>query len=483
MAEPAPTAEKGAPIVPVILSGGSGTRLWPLSRADMPKQLLQLAGTEPMIVTTARRQTGVGSEPPIVVCNADQGFLIADAFAKQGLKIGSLVLEPLGRNTAPAIAVAALRAAMISPDSVLVVQPADHAISDPAAFRATLLQAHRIATRDHRLVLLGARPTRAETGYGYIECGAPLNNELSATQVRRFVEKPNAEKAAQFVQAGTWLWNVGVFVFTARAILEELGLAVPDLLDCCQRALARSKCSGSGILLDYESFATAQEISIDHAVMEKSERLAVIPLECNWTDIGSWAALWEIQCRDRRDNVILGDIESIDTEGSYLRSDGRLLVSLGLKDTVVVSTADAVLVADRRRSQEIKAVVEVLRARGRRETKESARCRRPWGTYETVSIGDGYRVKRITVDPGAQLSLQLHHHRSEHWVIVRGSALVRVNDETHLRRENENVFVPEGAKHRIANPGNIPLELIEVQLGSYLGEDDIVRFEDSYGRA
>jgi len=474
--------EDEAPIVPVILSGGIGTRLWPLSRADMPKQLLQLCSTEPMIVATAKRRTGPNSEPPIIVCSADQEFLVANALAKQELEVGSLVLEPLGRNTAPAIAVAALRAAMVSPDAVLVVQPADHVVTDPAAFQAAVRQAYRVATCHDRLVLLGARPTRAETGYGYIECGDLLEEELSATHVKQFIEKPNAERAARFAQSGTWLWNVGIFIFTAKAILEELSLLKPDLLDRCRAALAQSKRSGLSFRLDRESFAAAEAISIDHAVMEKSRRLAVVPLECDWTDIGSWASLWEIQCRDHQDNVVLGDVECLDTEGSYLRTDGKLLVSLGMKDVVVVSTPDAVLVADKHRSQEIKGVVESLRTRGRREVEESGKCHRPWGSYETVSMGDGFRVKRIIVEPGAQLSLQLHHHRSEHWVIVRGTALVRVNDETNLRRENENVFVPEGAKHRIANPGNIPLELIEVQVGGYLGEDDIVRFEDSYGR-
>jgi mannose-1-phosphate guanylyltransferase/mannose-6-phosphate isomerase len=475
--------EKDAPIVPVILSGGIGSRLWPLSRADMPKQLLQLCGTEPMIVATAKRRTGPTSEPPIIVCSADQEFLVSHALARQDLEVGSLVLEPCGRNTAPAIAVAALRAAAISPRAVLVVQPADHVVTDAAAFQAAVQQAHRIATRHDRLVLLGARPTRAETGYGYIECGDPLEEDFSATHVKRFIEKPNAERAARLVQSGTWLWNVGIFIFTAKAILEELALLKPELLDQCRLALTLSKCSDLSFRLDREAFAAVEEISIDHAVMEKSTRLAVVPLECDWTDIGSWASIWEIQSRDDRGNVVLGDVECLDTEGSYLRTDDKLLVSLGLKDTVVVSTPDAVLVASKHRSQEIKAVVEALRARDRREVKESAKCHRPWGSYETVSMGDGFRVKRIIVEPGAQLSLQLHHHRSEHWVIVRGTALVRVNDETNLRRENENVFVPIGAKHRIANPGDIPLELIEVQVGSYLGEDDIIRFEDSYGRA
>jgi len=297
------------------------------------------------------------------------------------------------------------------------------------------------------------------------------------------VEKPDTERAAQFARSDTWLWNVGIFVFTAQVILDELALLKPDILDRCRNALAQSKSSGSTIRLDNEAFRGAESISIDHAVMEKSKRLAVVPLECNWTDIGSWAALWNFERKDQQGNAVLGDVESVDTQGSYLRSEDRLMVSLGLRNMVVVSTSDALVVAAKDKCQDIKAIVETLRRRGRREVLESTKGYRPWGTYETVTTGDRFRVKRIVVEPGAQLSLQMHHHRAEHWVEVRGTALVQVNEERHLRHENESVFVPIGAKHRVANPGRIPLELIEVQVGSYLGEDDIVRFEDVYGRS
>jgi mannose-1-phosphate guanylyltransferase/mannose-6-phosphate isomerase len=474
--------EEAAPIVPVILGGGVGSRLWPLSRADMPKHLLQLCETEPMIVATARRLTEANCEAPIIVFNLDQEWLVADALAKQGLRVGSLLLEPAGRNTAGAIAVAALHASMHHPDSVLVVQPADHIVSDLVAFRAAVRRACSIATGYGKLVLLGARPTRPETGYGYIECGEALDDGSGAL-VQRFVEKPESERAAEFARSEAWLWNAGIFVFTAKAILDELALLQPAILDRCRAALAQSQCNGATFRLDRDSFSAVESISIDHAVMEKSERLAVVPLECDWTDIGSWAALWEVEGKDHRGNVAVGDVECWNTDGSYLRSDDRLLVSVGLRDAVVISTPDAVLVADRSRSQEVKAAVELLRGRGRREVRESLRCRRPWGSYETVANGDGFKVKRIIVEPGAQLSLQLHHHRSEHWVIVHGTARVRVNDTIELRRENEALFIPQGAKHRVANAGNIPLELIEVQVGDYLGEDDIVRFEDVYGRA
>lgn len=477
------TCDKNLPVVPVILGGGIGSRLWPLSRADMPKHLLQLCDAEPMIGATARRMAVANCEAPIVVCSADQEWLVVDALAKAGLEAGSLILEPAGRNTAPAIAVAALCTSMVHPDAVLVVQPADHVVSDVVAFQAAVQRACRVAMHHDKLVLLGARPTRPETGYGYIESGQALDDGLPGSLVERFVEKPDAARAAEFVRSGAWLWNAGIFIFTAKAILDEFASFQPAILERCRAALVQSQRANATFRLDREPFTAAESISIDHAVMEKSARLAVVPLECDWTDIGSWAALWETGSKDDRGNVAIGDVECADTDGSYLRTDGRLLVSLGLRDAVVVSTPDVVLVADRSRSQEIKAVVERLRGRGRPEVQESRRCRRPWGSYETVANGDGFKVKRIIVEPGAQLSLQLHHHRSEHWIIVRGTALARVNERVEIRRENENLFIPRGAKHRIANPGNTALELIEVQVGHYLGEDDIVRFEDVYGRA
>jgi len=449
----------------------------------MPKHLLPLCATEPMIAATARRMAAANCEAPVVVCNADQEWLVVDALAKAELEIGSLILEPSGRNTAPAVAVAALCISMVRPDAIMVVQPADHVVSDIAAFQAAVQRAYRVATHHDKLVLLGARPTHSETGYGYIECGRTLDDGLPGSLVERFVEKPDAERAAAFVRSGAWLWNAGIFIFTAKAILDELALLQPAILERCRAALDQSRRTDGTFRLDREPFNASESISIDHAVMEKSARLAVVPLECGWTDIGSWMALWETGSKDHRGNVAVGDVECTDTDGSYLRTDGRLLVSVGLRDAVVVSTPDAVLVADRSRSQEIKAVVERLRKRGRREIQESLQCRRPWGSYETVVNGQGFKVKRIVVDPGAQLSLQLHHHRSEHWVIVRGTALARVNERVEMRRENENLFIPQGAKHRIANPGNTPLELIEVQVGDYLGEDDIVRFDDIYGRA
>jgi len=470
------------PILPIILGGGSGARLWPLSRADMPKQMLALSGLEPMIVATIRRLSAENHLPPIIVCGADQEPLINASIAEYDLQVGALLLEPVGRNTAPAIAVAALYAASISPDALLIVQPSDHAIADMVTLHDALRCACETAIAEDKLVLLGARPTRPETGYGYIEFGDRFDGQSPAARVKRFVEKPELAVAEQFAQSASWLWNMGTFVFSAKAILEELAGARPALLDQCRAAIDRSDRSGPVVRLDYDSFSAAESISIDHAVMEKSRRLAVVPLECGWTDLGSWSALWEIENKDPQGNVIIGDVEGRDNEGTYLRTDSGLLVSIGLKNAVVISTGDAVFVSDRSRSQELKAVVDSLRDRGRREVQESQRTRQPWGSSETLAIGEGFRVKRILVEPGAQLSLHLHRHRAEHCVIVRGSALVEIGDERRVRHPSENVFIPIGTKHRITNPGSNPLELIEVQIGSYLGEDDVERVADSYGR-
>jgi len=470
------------PIVPVILSGGVGTRLWPLSRANMPKQVLPLWDGEPLILAAAKRMAGITHVPPIVVSGDEQQFLVSDALCRNGVQLGSLILEPQGRNTAAAIAVAALRASALHPQAVLVVQPSDHVVTDLAAFECTVRRACQLAERDGKLVLLGVRPTSAQTAYGYIECGEQLADDGTGFSVNRFVEKPDVERATEFVRSGRWLWNVGIFVFTAHAILNALERLKPDILHRCRLALAQAAMNGSTVRLDREAFGGIESISIDHAVMEKSDGLVVVPLDCDWTDVGSWAALWEIQEKDAKGNVLLGDVVSVDTQGSYLRSEDRLMVCLGLSNVVAVSTSDALILADKKSCQDVKTIVETLRQRGRREVLESSKGYRPWGTFETVTTGDRFRVKHIVVEPGGRLSLQMHCHRAEHWVVVRGTALVEVNEEAHLRHENESVFVPVGAKHRVENPGKIPLELIEVQVGSYLGEDDITRFDDAYGR-
>ncbi len=464
----------------MILSGGVGSRLWPLSRHDMPKQLLELGGNEPMIVTTARRLKAASRKPPIIVCGARHESLVAILMRNGGLDTSSLLLEPVGRNTGPAIAVAALQALTVAPNAILIVQPADHALTDSLAFQSAVEQACQIAANESRIVLLGARPTRPETGYGYIECGGELSTGSAARQVGRFVEKPAQALAAKFVQSGTWLWNIGTFVFTAVAILEELALLKPNLLESCRIALRDSKSSGLCVRLDHDAFAAAESISIDHAVMERSQRLAVVPVECGWTDLGSWSALWDIEKRDHRGNVAHGDVHCRDTEHSYLRSDRGLLVSIGLKDVVVVSTGDAVLVAEKGRSQEIKEAVEMLSRR--REVLESPRCLTPWGNYEIAASGDGFKVKRIIIRPGEQTSLHLHHNRSEHLTVVRGTALMQVGDQTELKRRNESTFVPGSMKHRVTNAADTPLELIEVQVGTCLREEDVVRFDDAYGR-
>ena len=474
------SATTSPPIQPVILSGGIGSRLWPLSRSDMPKQLLELGGNEPMIVTTARRLKVAQHRPPIIVSGAEQESLVAILMRNSGLVYAVLLLEPVGRNTGPAIAAAALHAVTVAPDAILIVQPADHALTDSLAFQTALEQACEIAASESRIVLLGARPTRPETGYGYIECGDGLNARSCARQVRRFVEKPAQELAARFIQSGDWLWNIGTFVFSAATILEELALLKPGLLESCRTALRDSSSRGLSVRLDHDAFAAAESISIDHAVMEKSRRLAVVPVDCGWTDLGSWAALWDIENRDSRGNVSHGDVLCRDTEQSYLRSDRGLLVSIGLKDVVVVSTGDAVLVADKGRSQEIKAAVEMLS--GRREVQESPRCLRPWGSYEIAASGEDFKVKRIVIGPHEQTSLHLHHNHSEHLVVVSGTAMMQVGEQALLRRRNDSAFVPPGATHRVTNAADTPLELIEVQVGSCPREEDIVRFDDAYGR-
>lgn len=469
------------PIIPVILCGGSGVRLWPLSRPNVPKQMLALAGPEPLLVSTVRRLDGIVSRPSIIVCGRDQHFLTGEILARAGHEIGVFIQEPVARNTAPAIAAAALVAFSLSPSAILIVQPSDHAIADLAAFQTTIKDACRVAADGRKLVVLGVPPRHPETGFGYIERGEPIVGHGAFT-VRRFVEKPDRDRAAEMLRSGSWFWNAGIFVFSAATILEELAALRPDILAACRAALERATREGTAYILDRDSFAAAEAISIDHAVMEKSRHLAVVPLAAGWSDIGSWEALWESGQRDAAGNVVQGDVVCMDSRDSYLRSEGRLLACIGLEKTVVVATGDAVLVADRAHGQQVRQLVEQLQAGKRREGLESRLVVRPWGTYEVLAAGIGFQVKHIVVRPGARLSLQMHHKRAEHWVVVRGSALVQVGEEERRVEENESVVVPLGAKHRLANAGESPLEVIEVQCGVYLGEDDIVRFEDAYGR-
>jgi mannose-1-phosphate guanylyltransferase/mannose-6-phosphate isomerase len=465
-------------IIPVVLSGGSGTRLWPLSRASFPKQFLPLAGERSLIQDTLLRACAATAAPPMVVCSAEHRFMVAEQLRAIGMSQGArIVLEPVARNTAPAVAVAALLAEATDPDASLLVLAADHAIADVPGFAAAIARA---ATLPDRLVTFGMQPSHAETGYGYIRPGAALSDGVRA--VEAFVEKPDAATAARHVADG-YLWNSGSFLFPVRTLLAEFSTHAPAVLEAARAAIAAATTDLDFLRLDQAAFATAPNISIDYAVMEKTARAAVVPAAIGWSDIGSFDALWAIGPKDAAGNVAIGDALVLDSTDTFVRADGMLTAVLGMKDAVVVTSDDAVLVASRERAQDVKKIVDALRARGRKEGTEHRRMYRPWGFYEGLIQGDRFQVKRIQVTPGAKLSLQKHFHRAEHWVVVKGTAIVTRDAETLMVRETESVYLPLGCVHRMENPGKIPLVLIEVQVGSYTGEDDIVRIEDTYGRA
>ncbi len=466
---------------PVILSGGVGSRLWPLSRSLFPKQLLALAGDNSLIQDTAVRATGPGFAPPLIICNAEHRFLIAEQMRTAGLRPKAVVLEPQGRNTAPAAAVAALLVAAEDPDALLLLMPADHVIRDQDAFLAAVDSAKTAALRGH-LVTFGIKPQSPETGYGYIQRGAPLYEKAQAFAVRRFVEKPDRRTAQAYVDAGDHYWNSGMFAFQAGRFLAELERLEPELLAHCREAIAAGKQDLDFFRLGPAEFEACKSISIDYAVMERTDKAALVPVEMGWNDIGSWEALWDASGKDAAGNALKGDVLHHATRNSYLRSEGPLVAAVGIEDLVVVATTDAVLVSRKDASQDVKRIVEQLERDGRELHVTHRKVFRPWGAYEGLDIGENFQVKRITVNPGAKLSLQMHHKRAEHWVVVSGTAQVTCNDKIFTLRENESTFIPLGAKHRLENIGSEPLHLIEVQSGRYLGEDDIVRFEDSYGR-
>lgn len=469
-------------VVPVILSGGTGSRLWPLSREGYPKQFWPLVGARTMLQETASRAAGPGFAPPVVVCNEAHRFLVAEQLREARVENPRILLEPVGRNSAPAIAAAALLLRQTDPEAVLWLLAADHAIADLPALRAALDSAVA-AARAGRIVTFGMRPASAETGYGYIETGAELPDLPGVHAVAGFIEKPDAATAETFVEGGRHLWNSGMFVATAATLLSELSRHAPGVVETVERALAAAKHDLDFVRLGEAEFAVAPDISIDYAVMEKTERAAVVPASIGWSDIGSWAALWDAAEKDAAGNATTGPVELLDAEGCYVRSEGILTAAVGLRDTVVVTTEDAVLVMPRARAQDVKALVERMRAAGRPEAKGHRRVYRPWGHYEGLIQGERFQVKKIQVRPGQKLSLQKHFHRAEHWVVVNGTAIVERDNESILLRENESVYLPLGCVHRLVNPGMIPLNLIEVQSGAYLGEDDIVRIEDTYGRA
>ncbi|HVT25993.1 MAG TPA: mannose-1-phosphate guanylyltransferase/mannose-6-phosphate isomerase [Rhizomicrobium sp.] len=467
-------------IYPVVLSGGSGTRLWPLSRAALPKQLLRLRGERTMIQDTVLRAQMPGTAAPALICNDGHRFLVAEQMQEIGVKPSAIVLEPVARNTAPAAAVAALITAEQDKEGVVLLLPSDHFVDDEAAFHRAALAAVD-AAREGRLVTFGITPTRAETGYGYIKRrGAAVG---SAFEVEAFVEKPDAQKAQTYLASGDYCWNSGMFAFRADVFLDELAKLQPAILSVAKAAVAAAQRDLDFVRLDRDAFAKAPNISIDYAVMEKTSRAAVVPCEIGWSDVGSWSALWDVSAQDGDGNVLIGDVVTENASGCFVRTERRLTALVGAKDLAIVVTDDAVLVADKARSQDVKLIVDKLKANGRDESDTHAVVYRPWGSYQTVDAGDRFQVKHIMVKPGGRLSLQKHAKRAEHWVVVQGTAQVTCDDKVFPLKENESTFIPLGSTHRLENLGDEPLRLIEVQSGSYLGEDDIVRLEDVYGRA
>ena len=469
-------------IIPVILSGGTGSRLWPLSRQAFPKQFWPLAGQETMLVTTALRAHGAGFAPPIIVCNEAHRFMAAEQLREARVESARILLEPAGRNSAPAVAAAAILAEEAGPDAVLWIMPADHVIADLPAMHAALALA-AAAARAGRIVTFGMRPTAPESGFGYIEAGAALPGHDGVMEVVHFVEKPDAATARAFVADGRHLWNSGMFVASAATLLAELERYAPAVPQAVRTAVTQASRDLDFVRLDAAAFAAAPSISIDYAVMERTANAAVVPATMGWSDIGGWDALWQIAPKDAEGNATQGPVHLVGAKNCYIRSEGILTGVVGLEDAVLVVTDDAVLAIHRDHAQDVKTLVDKLRQAGVKQATEHRRMYRPWGHYEGLTQGSRFQVKNITVMPGRKLSLQKHFHRAEHWVVVNGTAIVERDGERIMLRENEAVYLPLGCVHRLENPGKITLTLIEVQVGSYLGEDDIVRLEDTYGRA
>ncbi len=470
------------PIIPVILSGGSGSRLWPLSRAMRPKQFLGVTEQQTLFqLTLARVQQLDGALSPIIVANHEHRFLAAEQARVLGVDPIAILLEPTGRNTAPAIAVAALQARADNADPLILVMPSDHIIQDIAAFNTAVALA-RDAASDGLLVTFGIVPDRAETGYGYVMAG-DLLKPAGVHQVARFIEKPALETAQAYVASGQYCWNSGMFMFRASVFLEELAAHRPDIREGAEKAWYNAHRDLEFIRLDKEAFAACPSESVDYAVMEKTRNAAMVSLDAGWNDVGAWPAVWESQAKDDSGNAGRGDFMFEDASGCYVHADHRLVTLLGTQDLFVIETSDAVLVGHKDHAQGVKKIVERLQASKRKETDFHREVFRPWGSFDSIDQGEKYQVKRITVAPGAKLSLQYHHHRAEHWVVVSGTGKVRIGEHTQILAENQSVYIPVGETHSLENPGSVPLELIEVQSGSYLGEDDIVRLEDIYGRA
>ena len=472
-------------IIPVILSGGSGSRLWPVSRELVPKQLLRLVGQTTMLQETILRLQGISDiSAPLIVCNDAHRFMVADQLCEISCNPLNILLEPCGRNTAPAVAIAAMTALVSSDDPLLLILPSDHLIVDVDAFQRTCLDAIPYA-RSGKLVTFGVVPQAPETGYGYIQQGQQIERNKGvapAFNVERFVEKPDLELAKKYLASETFLWNSGIFLISAKKYLDELRKFAPEVFDSCEKAHAKSVQDLDFLRIEVDTFALCPNISIDYAVMEKTAAAAVIPLDAGWNDVGSWSAFWDIAARDAEGNSQKGDVMLHQTRNCLVLSDSRLVATVGINNCIVVETPDAVLVADKDHVQDVKEIVTRLKQEKRQEAINHRTVYRPWGSYQSIDASDRFQVKRITVNVGASISLQKHHHRAEHWVVVKGTAKVYKGDQVLTVSENESTYIPLGVVHRLENPGLIPLELIEVQSGSYLGEDDIVRLEDVYGR-
>jgi len=467
-------------ILPVVMAGGSGTRLWPLSREMYPKQFLALEAGQSMLQSTVGRLQGLDVLKPVVICNENHRFLVAEQLRQMGALQGNILLEPVGRNTAPAVALAALQARRDGADPLMLVLAADHMIQDTLAFQAAVGKALPLAEQG-ALVTFGIVAQRPETGYGYIRRGKSVAE--GAYAVAAFVEKPNLAVAESYIAEGGYDWNSGMFLFRASRYLQELQAHRPDVLQACEAAMADAQSDMDFVRVNEALFRACPDVSIDYAVMEKTSDAVLVPMDAGWSDVGAFAALWEVLPQDAQGNVHRGDVLSHDSHNNLVMSENALVATVGLQDTVVVQTKDAVFVAPRARASEVKLIVEQLKRAGRTEHQLHREVFRPWGKYDSVDASSRYQVKRITVKPGARLSVQMHHHRAEHWIVVSGTANVTLDGQQHLLTENQSIYLPVGAVHALENPGKIPLELIEVQVGSYLGEDDIVRFEDLYGRA
>ena len=481
-------------ILPVILAGGSGTRLWPLSRSKHPKQFLNIVGSNTMLQDTVSRLSNLVIKQPMVICNNEHRFLVAEQMQNIN-KSCDIILEPIGRNTAPAIALAALTAINNGDDPILLVLAADHIIQDISAFESSVNTAYEYAKKG-KLVTFGVVAKTAETGYGYIRRGQGIESdearatssgrkerEINAYDVAEFVEKPDLETAQKYIESGEFYWNSGMFMFKASRYIAELKKHHPKILSVCEKSVESASKDLDFIRIDEEVFKNCPSESIDYAVMEKTDLAVVVPMDAKWSDIGSWSAIWDVSKKDNSGNRTLGDVIAVNSNNCLIHGDERLISVLGLDDLIIVDTKDALLVADKNKVQDVKKIVDLLKSSNRDEWKIHREVYRPWGKYDSIDVGSRYQVKRITVKPGAKLSVQMHHHRAEHWVVVSGTASVTNGDKTFLVSENESTYIPIGQVHALENPGKVPLELIEVQTGSYLGEDDIVRLKDNYGRA